>query len=329
MTRFLDISQLTSTLRQYRARKVAISFHTMGDSDGVGAAVALSRYFINSTVVVPDFVTRNARLILEKSGYKGRMKTTLPKDCELLIITDTNTTGQLGKLKRQLDGFGGGLLFIDHHLLPKKPDVDVNATYFNSEDYNSASSIVYEVLKKLDFNMQKGTAMLLINGIVADSAELKNATALTFHQISELLRISGTSYSKILDQYRNNTPPEIKYNSIRDVAAAEIELINGHVFMYGSTETHANACAEAALNLGADASLFWRADSHEISLSARLRPPLDEELSIHLGKVMQQVAEIIQGNGGGHPCAAGAYGPRVERKGKAIEEATRLIKEKL
>ena len=50
-----------------------------------------------------------------------------------------------------------------------------------------------------------------------------------------------------------------------------------------------------------------------------MRSTLDTKFSLHLGKVMQGVGSIIGGNGGGHPCAAGAYGPRKEQAEKALD----------
>ena len=70
----------------------------------------------------------------------------------------------------------------------------------------------------------------------------------------------------------------------------------------------ANMDADDAIKVGADVSLFYSISSNEISFSARLRPLLDKERGIHLGKVMASLAPIIKGHGGGHPCAAGAYG---------------------
>ncbi len=45
--------------------------------------------------------------------------------------------------------------------------------------------------------------------------------------------------------------------------------------------------------------------------------------------MMESVAGLVGGTGGGHACAAGAYGPRREGAQGAGEEVVRKIKEKM
>jgi alanyl-tRNA synthetase len=80
------------------------------------------------------------------------------------------------------------------------------------------------------------------------------------------------------------------------------------LMLYGQARMHANKVADDAIRIGADVALFYTISKREISFSARLRPPLDAECDINLGKTMKSLAPLINGNGGGHPCAAGAYG---------------------
>ena len=102
-----------------------------------------------------------------------------------------------------------------------------------------------------------------------------------------------------------------------------------HIIIYGRCAERANVAADTALRLDADVSVFWTASKVEASISARLRAPLDKELGINLGTVMQEMGKIVGGNGGGHACAAGAYGPKRESAQEAGEEAVRRIKEKM
>ena len=67
-----------------------------------------------------------------------------------------------------------------------------------------------------------------------------------------------------------------------------------------------------AIKIGADIALFYSESENEISFSARCRPTLDAEMNMHLGRIMRAISGTIEGTGGGHPCAAGAYGPKKE-----------------
>lgn len=124
-------------------------------------------------------------------------------------------------------------------------------------------------------------------------------------------------------------PVNNRYETIEDIYASKAEIAGDYVIIYGRAHAHANVAADAALNLGADAAVFWVTTEKEAALSARLLAPLDKKLGIHLGIMMESVAGLVGGTGGGHACAAGAYGPRREGAQGAGEEVVRKIKEKM
>ena len=73
--RKVDFDGLCGILREYRGRKVLLTFHSIGDRDGVGSAAALSSFFSDSVVATPDFITNNAKKMLEYVGYGARLDT--------------------------------------------------------------------------------------------------------------------------------------------------------------------------------------------------------------------------------------------------------------
>ncbi|MEM3744700.1 MAG: DHH family phosphoesterase [Candidatus Micrarchaeaceae archaeon] len=302
-----------------------ITFHSIGDRDGVGSAIALSTYLKNSTIVTPDFITNNAKHMLEAVGYTKKIENIFPDGFDFAIVLDTNnfeSTGDFAdKLRRSKN-----VVFIDHHL--PKPGMGDNSVVYSDESYNSTSSIVYDLLKKLNAGVDVQTSILLLNGIISDSADFQNATSETFIQIGELLKIAGISYSDILEYFHARIPLNNRYALINDIFASNAEIVGKYIIVYGPSSVHANIAADMAIKIGADASLFWTITEREVALSARLRPPLDAKLSLHLGATMQKVGAIINGNGGGHPCAAGAYGPSKDALPNAIGEVLGEIKYK-
>ena len=323
----LDFRELANTIKSFQGKQVTLAFHSIGDSDGVGSAIALSSLFKNSRIMTPDFITHNARELLLLAGYKEKLDTKFPPNTEVLIITDTNNFYELGKLTKSLSDFTGEILFIDHHLLPKGDIGKVKI--FNNEDYNSTSSIIYDLFLEMGVEPTRQAALLLLDGIIADSAEFRNATKLTFRQISELLGYSGKSFTEILEFFHESVPLERRNSLINEIQNSKLETVGNYLLIYGIAESHANIAADMAIRIGTDAALFWTIRKEEFSISARLRPPLDKRLNFHLGTVMQVVGEMISGNGGGHPCAAGAYGPGKERSEEAIKKALREIRKAL
>jgi nanoRNase/pAp phosphatase (c-di-AMP/oligoRNAs hydrolase) len=325
--RKIPFAELCDLLAEYRDKKVLLTFHSIGDRDGVGSAAALSAFFTNSTIATPDFVTNNAKKMLEYVGRNGRLETRFREDSDLAVILDANTPAVLGEFKERLGKFTGEVLIIDHHA--PHDDFGGSVVSFNDETYNSTASIVYDALQSLGAEVSKDSAFLLLNGIIADSADLRNSSPKTFRQIADLLEIAKIDYSFISEYFHSNVPVSNRYETTEDILASKAEVVGDYVIMYGRARARANVAADAALNLGADAAVFWVTTEREASLSARLLSPLDKKLGIHLGLVMEGIAKMVGGTGGGHACAAGAYGPKRESAQDAGEEVVRKIKEKM
>jgi RecJ-like exonuclease len=68
-------------------------------------------------------------------------------------------------------------------------------------------------------------------------------------------------------------------------------------------------------------------EDDQLKISARGIEDLVEQ-GIHMGLIMQKAAEIVEGGGGGHDIAAGAYVPR-NKENVFFEEVNRLIAESL
>lgn len=322
----VDFEYVYNFLKANASKKFLITFHSIGDRDGVGSAVALSKYLRNSVVATPDYITSNAKHMLEHAGYKGEINSKFPDDAEVILVLDTNNFKSLGDFSSSILKSGKQVLFIDHHL--PSQNLERDAIVYSDESFNSTSSIVYELLKRLGSPVDKESAILLLNGIISDSADFQNAMPQTFRQVADLLETAKIDYTDILSYFHEKVPLANRYALINDIFASNVEIVGGYILIYGRSNIHANIAADMALRLGSDATVFWLINDKEVSISARLRPPLDKKLSLHLGRVMQEIAPIIEGNGGGHPCAAGAYGPAKEKAPDAIGKILGEIKYK-
>lgn len=326
MSGFLSFEELLEFFDRNRGKRYLLTFHTVGDRDGVGAAIALSQMLPNSVIATPDFITNNAKRMVEQSGYKGDILSRIPGDIDVVVVLDANRLEILGKFRKQLLKFSGQILFIDHHGLPEDPEYGNRTSIFNSEAYNSASSIVCDILNAKRVKIGKEAAFVLINGIVADSADFQNSNALAFQQISQLLGITGLLYSEIISNSHAASSANIRNRIMRDLFSSKIEVCGEYLIISGEAQFQANTAAETALRMGADASLFWSIRDKEVSMSGRLRSPLDRELSINLGALLDEAGHTIGGTGGGHPCAAGAYGKKKEGLDGAVRHVIDGIK---
>ncbi len=319
MAGFLSFEELLEFFERNKGRKFLLTFHTIGDRDGVAAALGLSAMLNDSVVATPDYITNNAKHMIGKADSDARIGSKFPEGVEAVVILDANRLELMGKFERRLRQFKGEILFIDHHSPPDR--IPRNASLFNREDYNSASSIVYDVLKAGGAGIDRSRACMLINGIVADSADFQNSSAHTFMQISELLDSAGMLYSEVVENVHGAQSPEIRDMVLKDMFSANVAQYGNYLLVSGEAKFQANTAAETTLRMGADAAVFWSVRKGEASVSARLRSPLDKKLSINLGVMLGEAGRMLRGTGGGHPCAAGAFG----KKKANIEEARQYV----
>lgn len=320
----MDLKELCSFFRENREKKFMLTFHSMGDRDAIGSALAMCTYLKDAVVATPDFITHNAKQMLDKTQYKDYVKHEFREDADFAVVFDANNLTVLGSFGEKLSSFKGRIVFVDHHLPPEA--LPANATMFNDESFCATCDIVYEVLKQLGAGLDNDIQLMLLSGIISDSAEFQNSTPKTFVHIAELLEKSGLSYSDVMANFHESVSSQARFATINDIFDSNIEQVGKYVIIYGRTSTHANVAADLALKLGADFGLFWMANEKEATISARLRPPLDAKLRIHLGTMMKGISTLLNGTGGGHPCAAGAYGPNRELLPDAVNKCLGDIK---
>lgn len=312
----IDFKALQEFIALYKNKKVLLTFHSIADTDSVSSAFGLSKYFTNAQIAAPDYVTANCRRIMERLGFNENLiSKEFDSGADLVVLLDVNNLEDCGVFKSELEKFKRTILIIDHHTQSSVNKDKV--VIFNDESYNSTASIVYQLIKG-SVNLDKKLASLLATGIISDSAEFRNAFPRTFIQIGELLEAGKTDYTSLLQEIQHPAEPETRKGFIEDLFDSNIKIINGMLMVCGRAKLHANMLADDAIRIGADVSIFYTANKKEVSFSARLRPPLDRTHRIHLGKLMKELAGIIDGQGGGHPCAAGAYGPKKENTDKFL-----------
>ncbi len=301
----VNFDGIVSEIRRLADARTVLTFHSVGDTDSLASAIAMSLLFRNSVVAAPDRLTGNAARILHKLGYgNGLVSYEFDDSAETVVLLDVNNFEGCGSFREKLEGFDGRILVVDHH----RPMEDKeNMVILSDESYNSASSIAYEILKRFGANVDGRLAKLIAMGILSDSAEFKNATPLSFGQLGELFAAAKTDYITLTTEMGHVSPAEERIKTVTDVMESHAFVNAGLLFMEGECHGYANLAADSAIKIGADVALF-HALGKEVSFSARLRPTLDRKYRIHLGRIMRQLAPIISGTGGGHPCAAGAYG---------------------
>ncbi len=321
-----DFNSLIEFIKKNKDKKTLISFHSMGDTDSIASAFGISLIFKNFTISTPDNITSNSLSILKKLKYNNVSKS-FDADSELIILLDLNDFDGCGEFENRLKGFEKNILIIDHHF--PKEIVGDNIFVFDDENYSSTTSIIYKLLNEFSIPISINLAKLLALGIISDSAEFKNSNADTFLQIGALLKIIKTDYISLLNEFKHISNVKERARTIKEIVESTIIIKNNILFIFGNTKAHSNIAADNMIKIGADITLFYSISGKEISFSTRLRPGLDKEFNINLGKIMKSIAYIIQGSGGGHHCAAGAYGLLKYKKDEFINAFIEKILDKI
>jgi phosphoesterase RecJ-like protein len=326
----IDFEGLKRLVKQFVGGRVMLSFHSIGDTDAVASAMALSGLFASSSIATPDKISYNMGRILQKLDYKSKIPAAFSNDSDLIVLLDVNNFEDCGSFSQKLSETKIPILIIDHHS-PSKIKKD-NVYVFNDESYTSTTSIVYKLLKSLGAQVDQNIAKLLSLGIISDSAEFKNSSALTFVQLGELFNIAKTDYDTLLNEFFYTPSAETRASIISELFNSNVAIKNDTIFLYGSTSVHPGSTADIAIKMGADVAIFRGENDKGVSFSTRLRSGLDKKYEIDLGKIMKKLSRIIKGSGGGHPCAAGAYGSAKESGDAFVEyfilEVLKHIKQK-
>ncbi len=317
------MKNLTEELEGYRGKKILLLTHRNADADALASILLLERVLkkFDCTPGVAEGIGRQAR------GLKGFTKKEIlvdpdPADFGLVILADCSTREQLGKIPIEK---AKKIIVIDHHSahesLGKIADCFIDST---------AVSCTLQISRLFPkFRLDKDSAILLLAGIVADSAQLRILDTETFVLVGELLKKFSLSYSDILD-YMEETPHlSERIACIKAAQRAELHRIGDCLIATTTVGSFEAAAARALVRLGADVA-FAACDSKEARISARGRTNFIKENGIQLGKdILPKIGALLGGSGSGHDSAAGANGPLKENIGEALKLGVLLIKKKI
>ena len=206
MRKLVSIGELKDFLQSHSGLKTAITFHSLGDTDSVSSAIALSENFYGS-IFSSDRITRNSERILENMGCSNLVsQPPLPADTQLVIMVDVNNFEGCGQLAQYLKGFNGEILIIDHHAATEMASEAI--AVFDDETYTSTASIILELLHSAGKTPTTIQRKLLLMGIISDSAEFRNSDSRTFSQIGEILKSLGESYPDIIEEMTFRSSPK-------------------------------------------------------------------------------------------------------------------------
>jgi len=303
-------------LESFRKRPAVVTFHSLGDLDAVGSAIALQRFIGKKcTIAPPDRPNSGARHILEYTGTPATPFSELKlTGKEAIIVLDSASPHLLAHLA----GITPDLI-IDHH---RKFGGEIRA---KQEICDPSSSSTCEMLHFMLKPTDRISCLCLLIGIISDSSNFKYATPETFIAASELLEKSGLSYSQVLAL---SSVPETfseRIESLRSCQSVSAERIGEHIVAKAIAKSHEAHFADMLIHLGADVA-FVGCEGEDGRISARMRDTLSGR--VRLDRIMFEVGKVLGGNGSGHELAAGASGSK-ENLRPALGICVKLVEQQL
>lgn len=286
-------------LSSKKAKRIIITFHSLGDLDAVCSATALAVYFGKKAIIAPpDSPNSSARRFLQqfKISTTPFSEIKLSKDDVLIGVDSASPV-----LMSHLVGLTPDLI-IDHHMrfggeIRSKKEI-------NDSSASSTSEILYFMLKPKD--RLSCTALLL--GIISDSAFFKYATPKTFEAAGNLLQNAGLSYEEILSLSNRPESFSERVEMIRACQTVGAEKVGEFLVATAVAKSYESHFADALVHLGADLAFVGMEEGNEKRISARMRPSLKGK--VNLEKLMFEIGQFMGGSGGGHTFAGAASGTK-------------------
>lgn len=277
-----------------------------GDMDTIGSAIALSS--INSKMMAGGLhLGRVAKRVTAKLQAPFRKMSgqnpAWPVELGGIIIVDAAAPGQVGIELPQ----GVALCILDHHATN---DWQLNEGDINLQwDVRATTQIVSAYLHQFHSrSLTVPVRKMLLAGLLTDTARFKHADLEAFQTAVDLLADESFDYAAFVQFVESeSTSPSERGSLIRGLSRCKSIEAGPWNLIHTTSGTLEGRLASLILGTGAEVSMVSRFRDGETRLTARA-PRSSTENGVHLGKIMQKVAEQIGGEGGGHDGAAGWSG---------------------
>ncbi len=290
--------------------EVVILGHHNADPDAIGSAAGIKelveRLSPSSKVscIMPADISTLSERIIKLLGLEVREK--YSGSFDTLIIVDTGSLNQLGDWEEKVRECDFNLLVIDHH--SRNPEYEeLSDFYMIDEGVGAASELVYLLFKEHDLTPSVTSAKALLAGITFDTKFFSIGAAPTYRAVSELLEITG-NMSSIRELFNSNYGLPEKIARIKAVQRTKTYQKGGWIIAYSHLGSYQASGARGLLSLGADVAIVTGENRGALRSSLRSTQRFYDKTSIHLGEIIVEISKSFDGQGSGHPTAAGFNG---------------------
>jgi len=287
---------LDKIIHELKNGKKLVLVHSNADSDAVGSAYALAQTFPNVTIGVHEGVNKSSKKLINKTGAEVVVNPN-PDDYEKIFVVDTSTPSLLGNLAKDIRK---PIIIIDHHAKTSWE----NAKLYYHDEKPSCAEIIYEILKKANFKMNKNVGMALLLGIITDTGRFRRADVETLKIFTSIMEETKITMDEVLSLVEEKPDKSEKIALLKAGQRLKYETVNDFVLAYSMIGAFEGSASSALLSLGADVAVVGRQKNSEFVVIAKSK----NNVPVHLGRMMDEIGRETNTGGGGHKGAAGLNG---------------------
>jgi nanoRNase/pAp phosphatase (c-di-AMP/oligoRNAs hydrolase) len=303
-----------------RGQRVLVLCHHNADPDATASAIVLTgvleKLGARASAGTSDGLSLLSQNVLKSFGQEIAVNPSL--DADLIVLVDTSSFEHLGKLGEQLKERAIKPVVIDHHK-PVEAMKELASFYFVREEFPSEAELILRLIGELGVKPTPEQASLLLAGIISDTGHFRFAKSETFEAVSQLL-LAGADYRRVNDGLKLPENPSKRVAMLKAAGRSELHTVHGQLVVFSELGSFEGDAAGMLVQIGADVAFVGSEEKDKVRISGRARHETLKATGFHLGELMEELGEQLEGSGGGHAGAASMSG-----KGKLGEVKKHLF----
>ena len=284
-----------------------IVVHSNADPDAAGSAVALKEFLRlhnKKAKICCHNANRMAKYLLENLQESIDCKGT--DSIENVIVLDTASVSQLGSCAKFLEE-AKNVVIIDHHRESSLKD-----DLYLYEERTSTAEILFDLLPQRNKKMN----LALLSGILTDTGNFKYANTDTMQTVQAIMK-EGVELYEAFDMFteKKNMPKRIAI--IRGCQRSKLHKVGEYLVVTTKVNSHESSAATFLTQI---ANVAFVANEK----AGRIIAKAAQDMDIDLSKIMKEIGQLHNGDGGGHKRAAGASGEDIT---DALDHCVELVRE--
>lgn len=270
-----------------------ILLHSNADPDAVGSAVALKEFLKlhnKKAKICCESANRMSKELLEN------LQETLECDdvsTENIIILDTASSSQLGGCAKFVEN-ARNVIVIDHHR-----ESSFTSYLYLQEERTSTAEILFDLLPQRNKKMN----LALLAGILTDTGNFKYANQNTLKTVQEIMN-EGVKLYEAFDIFKKEKDTPKRIAIMRGCQRSKLHKVSGYLVVTTKVSSHESSTATLLTQI-ADVAFVANVKANRIIAKAA------QDMDVDLSKIMKEIGELYNGDGGGHKRAAGATGEAI------------------